>query len=101
MGNLNSASWDEVWYGEQAEKVRREVRCCQRNCWMIGSVSPAMHKYIWIPGWWVLKHKFLSFGKDYSMYELPVVRDHRDGIISKEILDLLSTCEQKGERKDE
>ena len=27
-------------------------------CWMIGSVSPAMHKYIWVPAAWVIKHKF-------------------------------------------
>ncbi len=99
MGNLNRQSWDELWNSSEAEKVRWEVRNCQRNCWMIGSVSPAMHKYIWVPGWWVLKHKFFSFGKPYSMYEIPAVRDHRDGRISKEMLDLLSTCEQRTEVK--
>ena len=39
-----------------------------RNCWMIGSASPAMHKYIWVPGWWVIRHKFLKGGK-YSLSE--------------------------------
>jgi len=43
---------------------------------MIGSVSPAMHKYIWKPAFWVVKHKFLCFWKKkkYSMYENEVVR---------------------------
>ena len=46
MGNLNTQTWDELWNSEDAEKVRKKVRHCDRNCWMIGSVSPAMHKYI-------------------------------------------------------
>lgn len=62
---------------------------------MIGSVSPAMHKYIWKPATWVIKHKFLRFFKDkkYSMYELPAVRDYRDGKVTKQELDALSTCD--------
>lgn len=100
MGNLKSQSWEELWSSSEAEQVRQKVRHCQRKCWMIGSVSPAMHKYLWIPGWWVLKHKFLSFGKAYSMYEIPAVRDHRDGLISKDALDLLSTCEFQTEVND-
>ena len=95
MGNLNEQSWDELWASEQADKVRAKVRGCNRNCWMIGSVSPAMHKYIWVPAAWVIKHKFLRFFKDkkYSMYELPVVRDYRDGKVTKQELDSLSTCD--------
>lgn len=95
MGNLNEQNWDELWNSEQADKVREKVRHCDRNCWMIGSVSPAMHKYIWVPAAWVIKHKFLRYFKDkkYSMYELPAVRDYRDGKISKEELDILSTCD--------
>ena len=95
MGNLNEQSWDELWNSKQADKVRAKVRCCNRNCWMIGSVSPAMHKYIWKPATWVIKHKFLRFFKDkkYSMYELPAVRDYRDGKVTKQELDALSTCD--------
>lgn len=95
MGNLNEQSWDELWNSEQAEKVRRVVRHCDRDCWMIGSVSPAMHKYIWVPAWWVFRHKFLRFWKKkkYSMYELKVVRDYRDGKVTKEMLDKCSTCD--------
>ena len=35
---------------------------------MIGSASPAMHKYIWIPAWWVVKHKLFK-GNKYSLSE--------------------------------
>ena len=95
MGNLNTQTWDELWNSEQAEKVRNVVRHCDRDCWMIGSVSPAMHKYIWQPALWVIHHKFLRFWKKkkYSMYELKVVRDYRDGKVTKEQLDRCSTCD--------
>ncbi len=95
MGNLNTQTFDELWNSEQAEEVRRKVRHCERQCWMIGSVSPAMHKYIWKPALWVFHHKFLRFykKKKYSMYELKVVRDYRDGKVTKEQLDRCSTCD--------
>lgn len=101
MGNLNRQSWEELWNSEQAEKVRNFVRNCDRNCWMIGSVSPAMHKYIYKPAAWVIKHKFLRFfkKKKYSMYENKIVQDFRDGKVSKEELDALSTCEGCGKNK--
>ena len=102
MGNLNIQSWDELWNSEQAEDIRKKVRCCERNCWMIGSVSPAMHKYIWKPVWWVIKHKFLYFWKrkKYSMYENPIVCAYRDGKVTKKELDKLSTCDICAERFD-
>ena len=95
MGNLNEQTWDELWNSEQAEKVRNKVRHCDRQCWMIGSVSPAMHKYIWVPAWWVIRHKFFRFfkKKKYSMYENKIVRDFRDGKVTKEELDKCSTCD--------
>lgn len=96
MGNLNeAATWEELWESEQAEKVRNTVRHCDRDCWMIGSVSPAMHKYIWKPAFWVIKHKFLNFykSKKYSMYENKIVCDYKDGKVTKEELDKCSTCD--------
>lgn len=100
MGNLKEQEWDELWNSEKAELVRKKVRCCDRNCWMIGSVSPAMHKYIWKPAFWVLKHKFLFFfkKKKYSMYENRIVRDYRDAKVTKEELDACSTCESCGRK---
>ena len=97
MGNLNEQSWDELWNSPQADKVRQIVRSCDRQCWMIGSVSPAMHKYIWKPAWWVFCHKIKFWTKKkYSMYELQAVRDLRDGKVTKEQLDACSTCESCG-----
>ena len=102
MGNLNTQSWDQLWSSPEAEAVRKKVRCCDRSCWMIGSVSPAMHKYIWVPGLWVVWHKFkaLFMQKPYSMYENKIVRDYRDGKVSKETLDACSTCEGCGGTKE-
>ena len=95
MGNLNKQSWEELWNSAEAEAVRRKVRSCDRNCWMIGSVSPAMHKYIIKPAAWVAVHKIKSlFTKHpYSMYENKAVRKYRDGIITKEMLDKCTTCD--------
>ena len=102
MGNLNEvSSWEELWNSPQAESVRKKVRCCDRNCWMIGSVSPAMHKYIWVPSLWVLRHKLKFWTKQkYSMYENRIVRDYRDGKITKEALDQCSTCDLHAEIND-
>lgn len=95
MGNLNNQSWDELWNSSQAEQVRAKVRHCDRNCWMIGSASPAIRKHIVKVSWWVFRHKFLRFfkKKKYSMYENKIVRDFRDGKVLKEELDKLSTCD--------
>lgn len=101
MGNLNQNTWDEIWNGKEAENVRKKVRCCNRQCWMIGSVSPAMHKYIWVPIWWVIRHKCkaIFMEKPYSMFENMICREYRDGIINKEQLDLCSTCEFHADKK--
>ena len=82
MGNLKEQSWEEIWHGGQAQAVRTAVRRCNRNCWMIGSVSPAMRQYIWKPVMWIIRHRFLGAGK-YSMYENSIVRDYRDGKVTK------------------
>lgn len=93
MGNLREQSWEELWNSQKAEVVRRKVRCCNRNCWMIGSVSPAMHKYIWKPALWVMRHKLRFWTKKkYSMYEIKAVEDYRNGKVTKEELDACSTC---------
>ena len=95
MGNLNTQNWDELWDSPEAEKVRQKVCHCDRKCWMIGSVSPAMHKYICKPAWWVVRHKVKGVfsKKPYSMYENRICRDYRDGKITKEQLDRYSTCD--------
>lgn len=58
MGNLNdAASFDELWHGERAEAVREKVAHCPKSCWMIGSVSPVMKKYLPHILPWILKNK--------------------------------------------
>ena len=102
MGNLVTQTWEELWHSKEAEEVRRQVRRCKRRCWMIGSVSPAMHKYIHKPAWWVLRHKAraLFMKKPYSMYENSACRDLRDGRVSKEALDARSTYEPEAKVAD-
>ncbi len=57
MGNLKNDSFDTIWQSEDALKVREQVKCCDKECWMIGSAAPAMKKRISIPLKWVIKHK--------------------------------------------
>lgn len=59
MGNLREKSFEEIWNGAKANKIRQEVKNCKKNCWMIGSVSQQMKKYFWKPGLWIFKHKIL------------------------------------------
>lgn len=82
----------------KASKQRKYVKMCasvKEIVGMIGSVSPAMKKYIWKPGFWVVKHKFLRYFKEnkYSMFENKIVRDYRDGKVTKNELDKCSTCD--------
>lgn len=79
MGNLNRQTWEELWHSPQAEDVRQQVRRCDRRCWMIGSASPAMHKYIWVPGFWVAWHKLkaLVLKKPYTLEENTCIRCDR------------------------
>ena len=102
MGNLKEQTWGELWDSEEAKKIRRKVRECERDCWMIGSVSPAMKKYIKIPIMWVAKHKILRFFKKqkYSMYENKIVQDYEQGKTTKAELDKCSTCDKGAEAND-
>jgi MoaA/NifB/PqqE/SkfB family radical SAM enzyme len=57
MGSLKEQSFDQIWSSEQAAEVRRRVATCEANCWMIGSVSPAMKRYVHVPAVWGLQAK--------------------------------------------
>jgi len=57
MGSLKEQTFDDIWASEQAQQVRAMVASCKANCWMIGSVSPAMKKHLSVPVKWVLKAK--------------------------------------------
>jgi MoaA/NifB/PqqE/SkfB family radical SAM enzyme len=57
MGNLHQFDFDTIWYSEKAAIVRKQVKNCTKECWMIGSASPAMKKRILEPIKWILKNK--------------------------------------------
>lgn len=57
MGSLKEKTFPEIWGSPEAKAVRDRVCTCDANCWMIGSVSPAMKKHIRIPAAWVVKAK--------------------------------------------
>lgn len=58
MGNLNDVvDFTTIWNSEKAKAVRCKVANCPKSCWMIGSASPVMKKYIMKVVPWVLKNK--------------------------------------------
>jgi radical SAM protein with 4Fe4S-binding SPASM domain len=73
MGNIRDVkSFDEIWFSEQAEKVRGLVRTCPKNCWMVGTAAPVMKKYIKHPTAWVVKNKIKSMlGKPICIDNIP------------------------------
>lgn len=73
MGNIRDVeSFEELWQGGQAQKVREKVRTCPKNCWMVGTAAPVMKKYFRHPFKWVLKHKINSLlGKKIDRTCLP------------------------------
>ena len=73
MGNIRDVStFDELWFGKQAEKVRGLVRTCPKNCWMVGTAAPVMKKYIKHPTIWVAKNKIKSLlGRPVCIDDVP------------------------------
>ena len=61
MGNIRETSdFQTIWTSEQAEKIRSMVCKCPKNCWMVGTASPVMKKYLKHPLKWALKNKLRS-----------------------------------------
>ena len=58
MGNLKTSSFEEIWFSEKATQIREKVKNCPKTCWMIGTASPVMKKYIKYPLKWILSAKF-------------------------------------------
>jgi len=63
MGNLYKESFESIWHSRKADDIRDQVRICAKQCWMVGSASPALKKRIWMPAKWVLKNKMKLIGK--------------------------------------
>jgi len=62
MGNLHEQDFDTIWNSPRAEEVRELVKSCDKQCWMVGSASPAMKKRITVPLIWIIKNKIKTFG---------------------------------------
>jgi radical SAM protein with 4Fe4S-binding SPASM domain len=61
MGNIRETpDFQQIWNSEQADRVRNLVRTCPKNCWMVGTASPVMKKYIRKPLAWSVKNKIRS-----------------------------------------
>ena len=72
MGNLNDNTFEEIWNSEQAKIVRDKEAHCPKKCWMIGSVSPVMKKYMPQVLPWVIKNKLrVIFGKRVDTSTIP------------------------------
>ncbi len=88
FGNIRQANcFSDLWQGARAEAVRDNVKKCPKNCWMIGSASPVMKKYIKHPATWVIKNKMKSMaGKGVDIDCIPhydVGQDPEQGNLRK------------------
>jgi MoaA/NifB/PqqE/SkfB family radical SAM enzyme len=94
MGNIKEKAFPEIWDGSEAQRVRKLVSECDKECWMVGSASSAMKKALWIPTWWIIKNrgKYLKNGKE------PPCLNHLD-IERKQIKDNTSEdCHDRAKR---
>jgi radical SAM protein with 4Fe4S-binding SPASM domain len=86
FGNIRQVDcFDDLWQGTRADRVRSHVASCPKNCWMIGSASPVMKKYIRHPLKWVVMNKLNSLaGKKVDIDNIPwydVGQDPRQGVV--------------------
>ena len=58
MGNIKKQSFNQIWNSKEAKEIRRKVKNCPKNCWMVGSASPAIKKQKFKVLKWILKNKF-------------------------------------------
>ena len=82
MGNLNDVTdFMEIWNSPKAAEVREKVAHCSKSCWMIGSASPVMRKYIRHIMPWVIKNKWASLcGKKVDVPFYHVGHNDEQGI---------------------
>ncbi len=84
FGNIKHCdTFEQLWTSDHAERIRSLVSRCPKNCWMIGTASPVMHKYIRYPLKWVITNKFRSLiGRQVDIDCMPVCyvgQDPRQG----------------------
>jgi MoaA/NifB/PqqE/SkfB family radical SAM enzyme len=65
MGNVREMPFESLWKSQRANRVREAVLKCPQNCWMTGTVRPALRKNPLKPTYWVMKNKLrLLRGKE-------------------------------------
>ncbi len=83
MGNIRETpDFQQIWQSEQAQEVRACVNSCPKNCWMVGTASPVMKKYIKHPLQWVVSNKLRSLRGEKALIEprwYDVGQDPRQG----------------------
>jgi len=46
LGDLSgNISFDDIWFGKWANRIRRTARRCRRNCWMVCTALPWMYRH--------------------------------------------------------
>jgi MoaA/NifB/PqqE/SkfB family radical SAM enzyme len=72
MGSLKEQSFAEIWSSEKADRARQCVADCTKNCWMIGSASPAIKKRKWHVLFWILRNRKRYLSGEYDDPEIVV-----------------------------
>ncbi len=57
MGNIKEMDFMKIWNGEKAQAVRQKVAKCDKKCWMMGSVAPAIKQNMLKTTLWILKNR--------------------------------------------
>lgn len=60
MGNIKEHAFADIWASRKADEVRQATAHCGMNCWMIGSVSPAIKKHRLKVVLWIIRNKLSS-----------------------------------------
>jgi MoaA/NifB/PqqE/SkfB family radical SAM enzyme len=56
IGNIMERSFDEIWSGESARRIRRAVDACREPCWMICTARSSMLRNPFRPAGWILRN---------------------------------------------
>jgi radical SAM protein with 4Fe4S-binding SPASM domain len=56
MGNIGGQSFEEIWNGEAAGRIRRTVAACREPCWMICTARTAIKHSPLKPAGWIIRN---------------------------------------------
>ena len=68
MGDLTQQGFEAIWHSSEAGDIRRKVKYCEKNCWMVGTAVPAMRRSPVGPMLWIARNKLrLRRGRKVNM----------------------------------